>query len=172
MRKLIIVTLTVVFATSLALAQKPDMKREEMQKDFKEMSELVTKYNKEKSKKKKTLIEEQIKTKVSANYDRHLQRMEERIKISEERLQKAREMLAKSQTKEAKEEHVDKVTAKILSGEKPMLFSPPPDWRKSKGAPRHHSMMPPPQPDMDMAPGPQEPMMPPPPAPDMTPEQK
>jgi Cu/Ag efflux pump CusA len=164
MKKVLIMTLTALFASSLAFAQrahgpdfvpggpegrpamhgqrglsKEDMeamkaKREEMGKDRKEMETLVEKYGKEKDAKKKAAIEAEVKAKVGGNYDKHIVRMEERVKDSEDKLEKAKEMLAESKKPENKEKHVEKVTKKILSGEKPTLFGPPNGGDKAKGA--------------------------------------
>jgi gas vesicle protein len=135
MKKIITLALAVVFASSLTFAQRSSMskedrenmkaKREEMKKDREEMQDLIEKYNKEKNAKKKSAIEAEVKAKVAGNYDKHLERMAERVKDSEKRLEEAKKRLEDGKKPENKEKHVNEITKKILSGEKPTLFSPP-----------------------------------------------
>lgn len=135
MKKMLIMAMAVCFATTLSFAQpaKADSKkgeefkakREQMRKDFQEMKDLVEKYNAETDAKKKTAIEDQVKAKVAGNYDKHLAKMEERVKDSEKRLAETKKKLNESKKKANKEKHVNEVTKKILSGEKPTLFGPP-----------------------------------------------
>ncbi|MDR0953227.1 MAG: hypothetical protein LBM71_03450 [Elusimicrobiota bacterium] len=138
MKKLLVMTLAVVFASSLAVAHGPakgkgpkmqngptQEQRDEMRANFKAMQDLVSQYKAETDATKKADIEKQVEAKVAQNYDRHLQRMDERIKDSEKRLKDAKAKLAASKKKSAKEKHIQEVTQKILSGQKPMLMNPP-----------------------------------------------
>lgn len=130
MKRIFIAALAIVFGAGILSAQ-PMQNREERRKEFKEMNQLVENYKSEKNKKKKAAIEEQIKEKVSANYDRHIKFLEELVADSEERLAKTKEKLNKANDPKEKEKHIDEVTKKILSGEKPTLFGPP-DRQKGK----------------------------------------
>ena len=103
--------------------------REEMIKDYKQMKALVSAYESAKTAKEKAAAEEAVKQKVSQNYDRHLAFMQERIKESEERIAAVQKKLEDDKKAEVKTKKVEEITKKILSGEKPMLFAPPPDWR-------------------------------------------
>lgn len=140
MKKLTLTALVFIFGAGILCAQ-PSFDKEERKKEFKEMNELVQTYQKEKSKKKKAAIEEKVKQKVSDNYDRHIKFLEEMVKKSEERLIKAKEKLAKANEPEAKEKHINEISKKILSGEKPTLFGPPSKdgkfGKKHKRHPRH-----------------------------------
>ena len=141
MKKFILAIVSVAFLASAGtFVNAKDNPREDMKKSIEEMNTLVEKYNKA-SDKKKPGIEKQIKEKVSANYDRHLKQMEERTAKLEERVTKMKEELEKMKTDEAKTKHVDEITKKIISGEKPMLFRPPfKDGEGFKG-PKHHEGM-------------------------------
>ncbi len=130
MKRVFITALIVVFGAGILSAQPMD-NREERRKEFKEMNQLVENYKNEKNKKKKAAIEEQVKEKVSANYDRHIKFLEKLVADSEERLAKAKEKLNKANEPKEKTKHIDEVTKKILSGEKPTLFGPP-DMEKGK----------------------------------------
>ncbi len=64
--------------------------------------------------------------------------MEERNVQLEKRVTEMKAKLEKMKTEEAKTKHVDEITKKIISGEKPMLFRPPfKDGEGFKG-PKHH----------------------------------
>ena len=123
-KKTLITVMVCVFGAGVLFAQ-PDNKMEERKKDFQEMNTLVENYKKEKNKKKKAAIEDQIKQKVAANYDRHLEFMEKRVADSEERLTEAKTKLAAAKDPANKEKHILEITVKIISGEKPTLFAPP-----------------------------------------------
>ncbi len=141
MKKLTITALAFIFSAGVLCAQ-PFHDKEQRKAEFKEMNELVQTYQKEKSKKKKAQIEEKVKEKVSANYDRHIKFLEEMVKKSEEKLAKAKERLAKANEPESKEKHVNEISKKILSGEKPTLFGPPSkDGKFGKKHKRHHRHM-------------------------------
>lgn len=130
MKRIFIAALAIVFGAGILSAQ-PMQNREDRKKEVKEMNQLVENYKSEKNKKKKAAIEKQIKEKVSANYDRHIKFLEELVADSEERLAKTKEKLNKANDPKEKEKHIDEVTKKILSGEKPTLFGPP-DRQKGK----------------------------------------
>lgn len=130
MKKIFTTALVLVFGVGI-LAAQPMQDREERRKEFKEMNQLVENYKNEKNKKKKAAIEEQVKEKVSTNYDRHIKFLEKLVADSEERLAKAKEKLNKANEPKEKAKHIDEVTKKILSGEKPTLFGPP-DMEKAK----------------------------------------
>lgn len=137
-KKTLITVMVCVFGAGVLFAQ-PDNKMEERKKDFQEMNTLVENYKKEKNKKKKAAIEEQIKQKVAANYDRHLEFMEKRVSDSEERLTEAKTKLAAAKDPANKEKHVLEITVKIISGEKPTLFAPPDkDCPFAKQDKKHH----------------------------------
>lgn len=130
MKKIFTTALVLVFGVGI-LAAQPMQGREDRRKEFKEMNQLVENYKNEKNKKKKAAIEEQVKEKVSANYDRHIKFLEKLVADSEERLAKTKEKLNKANDPKEKSKHIDEVTKKILSGEKPTLFGPP-DMEKGK----------------------------------------
>lgn len=133
-QKTLITAMVCVFGAGILFAQ-PNEKMQEAKKNFQEMNTLVENYKKEKNKKKKAAIEEQIKQKVAANYDKHLEFMEKMVADSEKRLAEAKEKLAQAQTPQAKEKHITEITAKIISGEKPTLFAPP---NKDDNFGKHH----------------------------------
>ena len=135
MKKFILAIVSVAFlAGSATFVNAKDTPRDNMKKSIEEMNTLVEKYNKA-SDKKKPAIEKQIKEKVTANYDKHLKQMEERAADLEKRVTEKKAKLEKKKTEEAKTKHVDEVTQKIISGEKPMLFRPPfKDGEGFKGA--------------------------------------
>lgn len=139
-KKTVITAMVCVFGAGVLFAH-PSEKMEEMKKNFQEMNTLVENYNKEKKKKKKAAIEEQIKEKVAANYDKHIEFMEKMVADSEKRLAEAKEKLAQAKTPEAKQKHIDEVTAKIISGEKPTLFAPPNKDDKFGKHHKHHKHM-------------------------------
>ena len=127
MKKLIIMSCAFVFGLSVAgFAQpsKEDMKK--MQKERQEMTQLVEKYNKATSDKKKAEIKEKIQAKVAANYDKHIERMEERLKDSQKKLDEAKAKLAESKTPEYKAKHIDEITEGIISGKHKPMFGVPP----------------------------------------------
>lgn len=132
MKKILITAMAVVFGAGVLAAQPTPADKEARHKEFTEMNNLVESYKKEKSKKKKVAIEEQVKEKVSANYDKHIKFLEKMVADSEKRLAKAKEKLAKANEPEAKAKHVEEVSKKILSGEKPTLFAPPSHGKDGK----------------------------------------
>lgn len=137
MKRVLITAMAVVFGAGVLAAQPAQVNKEERRKEFTEMSNLVENYKKEKSKKKKAAIEEQVKEKVSANYDKHIKFLEKMVADSEKRLAKAKEKLAKANEPEAKAKHVEEVSKKILSGEKPTLFAPPFHGKDGKASGKH-----------------------------------
>lgn len=141
MKKFILAIVSVAFlAGAVTCVNAKDTPRDDMKKSIEEMNTLVEKYNKA-SDKKKPAIEKQIKEKVAANYDKHLKQMEERTAQLEKRVAKMKEELEKMKTDEAKTKHVDEITKKIVSGEKPMLFRPPfKDGESFKGPRRDGNM--------------------------------
>lgn len=138
MKRILITAMAVVFGAGVLAAQPNPAEREERHKEFMEMNNLVESYKKEKSKKKKAAIEEQVKAKVSANYDKHIKFLEKMVADSEKRLAKAKEKLAKANEPEAKTKHVEEVSKKILSGEKPTLFAPPAHDKNAKMRGKFH----------------------------------
>ena len=137
MKRVLITALAVVSGAGVLAAQPAKFNKEERRKEFTEMNNLVESYKKEKSKKKKAAIEEQVKEKVSANYDKHIKFLEKMVADSEKRLAKAKEKLAKANEPEAKAKHVEEVSKKILSGEKPTLFAPPFHGKGGKAFGKH-----------------------------------
>ena len=127
MKKLIVMSFAFCFGLSVAAFAQPDQKDiKKMEKERQEMTQLVEKYNKATSDKKKDEIKAQIAAKVAANYDKHLERMEERLNDSQKKLDEAREKLAQSKTPEYKAKHIDEITQDIISGEKKPMFGMPP----------------------------------------------
>ncbi|MBO7605598.1 MAG: hypothetical protein J6S61_03940 [Elusimicrobiaceae bacterium] len=125
MKKFILAIVSVAFlAGAGTFVNAKDTPRDDIKKSIEEMNTLVEKYNKA-SDKKKPGIEKEIKEKVAANYDKHLKQMEERAAELEKRVSEMKAKLDKMKTEEAKTKHVDEITKKIISGEKPMLFRPP-----------------------------------------------
>ena len=125
MKKFILAIVSVVFLTgAVTFVNAKDTPLEDIKKAFEEMNALVEKYNKA-SDKQKPGIEKEIKEKVSANYDKHLKRMEERTLELEKRVAEMKAKLGEMKTKEGKTKHIDEITKKIISGEKPLLFKPP-----------------------------------------------
>lgn len=137
-KKTLITAMVFVFGAGVLFAH-PNQKMEEKKKDFQEMNILVENYKKEKNKKKKAAIEEQIKQKVAVNYDKHVEFMEKMVADSEKRLSQAKIKLAAAKEPQAKEKHITEITVKIISGEKPTLFAPPDkDCPFAKHHKKHH----------------------------------
>ena len=134
MKKLIVMSFAFCFGLSVAAFAQPSPKdMKQMEKEKQEMTKLVEKYNKATSDKKKEEIRAKIAAKVAANYDKHLERMEERVKESEQKLAQAKEKLAQSKTPEFKAKHIDEITQGIISGEmKPMFGMPPANFKGDK----------------------------------------
>ena len=98
MKKLLCAGFAVVFASAFLFAQNAAPafskgKKPGVDKEVKEMMELVQKYQKETSAKKKAKIEVQVKEKVAANYDKHIANMEERLTQAEKRLAESKAKL-------------------------------------------------------------------------------
>lgn len=128
MKKLIVMSFAFCFGLSVAAFAQPDQKDiKKMEKERQEMTQLVEKYNKATSDKKKDEIKAQIAAKVAANYDKHLERMEERLNDSQKKLDEAREKLAQSKLPEYKAKNIDEITQSIISGEKKPMFGMPPN---------------------------------------------
>ena len=118
------------FGLSVAAFAQPDQKEmKKMEKEKQEMTQLVEKYNKATSDKKKEEIRAKIAAKVAANYDKHIERMEERIQDSQKKLDEAKVKLAESRTPEFKAKHVDEITQNIISGEMKPMFGMPPTFK-------------------------------------------
>lgn len=134
MKKLIVMSFAFCFGLSVMAFAQPDQKEmKKMEKERQEMTQLVEKYNKATSDKKKDEIRAKIAAKVAANYDKHIERMEDRVKESEQKLAEAKEKLAKSKTPEFKAKHIDEITQNIISGEmKPMFGVPPANFKGAK----------------------------------------
>lgn len=134
MKRIMVMSFSFLLGLSVMAFAMPDKKdMEKMQKQQKEMTQLVEKYNKATSDKKKAEIKEKIQAKVAANYDKHIERMEERIKESEQKLAEAKAKLAESKTPEFKAKHIEEITQNIISGEmKPMFGVPPADFKGDK----------------------------------------
>lgn len=134
MKKLIVMSFAFCFGLSVMAFAQPDQKEmKKMEKERQEMTQLVEKYNKATSDKKKDEIRAKIAAKVAANYDKHIERMEDRVKKSEQKLAKAKEKLAESKTPEFKAKHIDEITQNIISGEmKPMFGVPPANFKGAK----------------------------------------
>ena len=128
MKKLIVMSFAFCFGLSVAAFAQPDQKDiKKMEKERQEMTQLVEKYNKATSDKKKEEIKAKIAEKVAANYDKHIERMEERLNDSQKKLDEAREKLAQSKLPEYKAKHIDEITQGIISGEKKPMFGMPPN---------------------------------------------
>ncbi len=102
MKRVLFILLAVLFAAGLVAAKEapkaakkdapkqeefrngPD--REQMRKEFKEMKALVEAYKAAKTDKEKAEAQAAVKAKVAANYDRHLEFMQQRVKASQEKL--------------------------------------------------------------------------------------
>ena len=127
MKKIMAVSFSFLLGLSVMAFAQPDKKdMEKMKKEQQEMTQLVEKYNKATNDKKKAEIKAKIQAKVAANYDKHLERMEERVKDSEQKLAEAKEKLAQSREPEYKAKHIEEITQNIISGEmKPMFGMPP-----------------------------------------------
>ncbi len=129
MKKLLCAGFAVVFASAFLFAQNaaPVLskgKKPSVDKEVKEMMELVQKYQKETSAKKKAKIEAQVKEKVAANYDKHIANMEERLTQAQERLSESKAKLAQAKTAEGRKANIDDITQDILKGERPFMSSP------------------------------------------------
>lgn len=135
MKKIMTISFSFLLGLSVMAFAQPDKKEmEKMKKEQQEMTQLVEKYNKATSDKKKDEIKAKIQAKVAANYDKHIERMEERLKNSQKKLDEAKAKLAESKTPEYKAKHIDEITQNILSGKnKPMFGVPPGDF---KGGPK------------------------------------
>ncbi len=132
MNKLIITAVAAFLLAGIASAQpmdgfrpdkgdrpsKEEMRahREEMKKHHEEISALLQKYNKEKNTKKKAAIENEIKSKIAASYDKRLAHMKERLEKAQQGLAKAQERLAEESKPEFKEKKVAEMTKNILEG--------------------------------------------------------
>ena len=140
MKKIMTLSFSFVLALSVAAFAQPSQKdMEKMEKERQEMTQLVEKYNKATSDKKKEEIKAKIQAKVAANYDKHLERMEERLKDSETKIAQAKEKLAQSKTPEFKAKHIEEITQGIISGkDKPMFGMPPAFDKGMKGHKKHH----------------------------------
>lgn len=142
MKKIMAISFSFLFGLSVAAFAQPspkDMKK--MEKEKQEMTQLVEKYNKATSDKKKEEIKAKIKAKVAANYDKHLERMEQRLAESQKKLDEAKEKLAQSKMPEYKAKHIDEITQDIISGEKKPMFGMPPNFKggpNMKGPKGHH----------------------------------
>lgn len=143
MKKLIVMSFAFVFGLSVAAFAQPDAKEmKKMEKEKQEMTQLVEKYNKATSDKKKAEIKEKIQAKVAANYDKHLERMEQRLAESQKKLDEAKEKLAQSKQPEYKAKHIDEITQNIISGEMKPMFGMPPafkgEGKEMQGHKNHH----------------------------------
>ena len=130
MKKIMAISFSFLFGLSVAAFAQPspkDMKK--MEKEKQEMTQLVEKYNKATSDKKKDEIKAKIKAKVAANYDKHLERMEQRLADSQKKLDEAKAKLAQSKMPEYKAKHIDEITQDIISGEKKPMFGMPPAFK-------------------------------------------
>ena len=136
MKRVMVMSFSFLLGLSVMAFAQPDKKEmEKMKKEQQEMTQLVEKYNKTTSDKKKDEIKAKIQAKVAANYEKHIERMEERLKDSQKKLDEAKAKLAESKTPEYKAKHVEEITQDILSGKnKPMFGMPPAGFDKgSKG---------------------------------------
>ncbi|MBQ6223598.1 MAG: hypothetical protein IJJ58_00305 [Campylobacter sp.] len=141
MKKVMALSFSFLFALSvMAFAQVDKKEMEKMKKEKQEMTQLVEKYNKATSDKKKEEIKAKIQAKVAANYDKHLERMEKRLEDSQKKLAEAKAKLAEGKKPEYKAKHIAEITEGILSGKhKPMFGVPPADMKKMKDG--HHKGM-------------------------------
>jgi len=140
MKKLTLAIISLAFLVGgVSFVNAKDIARNDAKKAIEEMDKLVEKYNKA-SDKQKPAIEKEIKEKVAANYDEHLKFAEERTAELEKRVTEAKAKLEEMKTYDGKTKHVDEITKKIISGEKPMLFRPPFKDGKNFRGHRHHGM--------------------------------
>jgi hypothetical protein len=183
MKRVLFILLAVLFAAGLVAAKEapkaakkdapkqeefrngPD--REQMRKEFKEMKALVEAYKAAKTDKEKAEAQAAVKAKVAANYDRHLEFMQQRVKASQEKLAALAKKLEEGKKADVKAKKIDEITAKIIAGERPESFGPPHDGKFAgkdadkndkrpfmkghrKGGPDagDDEMLPPPPPDM------------------------
>ncbi len=129
MKKLLCAGFAVVFASAFLFAQNAAPafskgKKPSVDKEVKEMMELVQKYQKETSAKKKDKIEAQVREKVAANYDKHIANMEERLDEAQTRLAEAEAKLTQAKTAEGRKANIDDITQDILKGERPFMSAP------------------------------------------------
>ncbi len=138
--------------------------REELRKEFKEMKALVDAYKAAKTDKEKAEAQAAVKAKVAANYDRHLEFMQKRVKASQEKLAALAKKLEEGKKADVKAKKIDEITAKIIAGERPESFGPPHDGkfagRDSDRKDKKHSMKGPRKGGMEMD---EDEMLPPPP---------
>jgi len=126
MKKLIMAALVLSLAISPALAGQKGGK---MAQGKNEYAELTAKYKKETDPAKKAAIEKEVRTKVSANYDKRIAEMDKRASEAKEKLGKMENMLVEAKKPEVKEQRVEKFTQQILKGEKPAFG----EGRKGEG---------------------------------------
>ncbi len=139
MKKIMTISFSFLLCLSVMAFAQPDKKEmEKMKKEQQEMTQLVEKYNKATSDKKKNEIKAQIQAKVAANYDKHIERMEERVKESQAKLDEAKVKLAQSKTPEYKAKHIDEITQDILSGKHKPMFGVPPNFKGGQKGIRGH----------------------------------
>jgi hypothetical protein len=104
---------------NIIVQSKEEMKkfREEVKKEKKELAELGEKYKKA-TDAEKPAIEEQVRAKVSENYDKNLARTNAQIIKAKERLAKREIKQTEAKKPEVKKKHVDETVQKILTGKK------------------------------------------------------
>ena len=145
MKKVLFVLLALLFVAGLVAAKetaktakkdaqkqeefRPGPDREQMRKEFKEMKALVEAYKAAKTDKEKAAAQEAVKAKVAANYDRHLEFMQQRVKASQEKLAALAKKLEEGKKADVKAKKIDEITAKIIAGERPESFGPPHDGK-------------------------------------------
>lgn len=131
MKKIMLMSFSFLLGLSVMAFAQPDKKEmEKMKKEQQEMTQLVEKYNKATSDKSKADIKAKIQAKVAANYDKHIERMEERLKDSQKKLDEAKAKLAQSKTPEYKTKHISEITEGIISGKNKPMFGVPPNHFK------------------------------------------
>lgn len=180
MKRVLFILLTLCFAAGLVIAKegpkapkkdgpkqeelRKNPAREQLRKEFKEMKALVEAYKAAKTDKEKAAAQAAVKAKVAANYDRHLEFMQQRVKASQEKLAALAKKLEEGKKADVKAKKIDEITAKIIAGERPESFGPPHDGKfAAKGKEKRHfmkghkkggpdmdedEMLPPPPPDM------------------------
>ena len=129
MKKIIMIAVAVVFASSLALAQNPgkgrkgpgdkakiEQSRKEMMKGRQELSELGEKYRAETDAKKKAEIKTQIETKAGQIYDENIAAMKKRGNEARERLADMDKKLDEAQKPEVRAQRVQEISQRVLEG--------------------------------------------------------
>lgn len=142
MKKIMAMSFSFLLGLSVMAFAQPDKKEmEKMKKEQQEMTQLVEKYNKATSDKNKAEVKAKIQAKVAANYDKHIERMENRVKESQAKLDEAKAKLAESKTPEYKAKHINEITEDIISGKHKPMFGMRPNGNQ-KGIKTGHKNWP------------------------------